>query len=194
MLGHRKTSLVQWHFFAAICGTQRRACSEYQISRNERSRRLPNGAMGLADAHVSVRVDHRAQHPRPAWNDLALFAGCLDLCPLQHRFDDGAVTFCSRGLHCRCTWSSGQRTRLARALERRIFAIASYQREIMMRHLRTTLEQKSCQFTDLIDVLGGRRGYGVNLEPRIFALQGRQGIVSLHRLGERVVSTTRNRS
>src|SRR5262245_66471187 len=61
----------------------------------------------------------------------------------------------------------------------------------MMRHLRTPLVQERGEPLDLIQIVACRSRNRMDLQTWIFALEFRQGVVSLHRFLERVLGVAK---
>src|SRR5690349_1699262 len=141
----------------------------------------------LADADVAVGVHDGRKHAGPARHELPLLLRALQLRPLQHRLDQRAVAV----VLARRPESTDVLVEVAillerGALERGILSLAADDREVVVGHLRAAVVEERREPPDLGHVLLGRGRDGVDLQPRIFALQRGQRVVGLHRLAKRI--------
>src|SRR5271157_180815 len=141
--------------------------------------------MAFADADVAVRIDDRAQDPRPAGDDLRLRRRRPALGPLQQRLNARTVAPVLPGAPESLDVVVEILVRLElRALQRRVLAVPPDHGQIVMVHLRAALEQVGGQAANLVHVdVRCRRG-GVDPQARIALLEFDQGVVGLDRFGE----------
>src|SRR5271167_2496969 len=146
---------------------------------------IANRRMHLAEADVAVGVNDTAHDTGAAGNDLRLLLSGLHLGPLQHRLDERAVAlFLARRPQSPGVLIQLLVRRQVGEHERLVLALAANQRQVVMVHGGAALVQVRGQALDLVKVLRGDGGDGMDAQSRLGDLQFRQRLVGFQQLGK----------